>query len=49
MRTAFIGAGSTHNPLIFYSIAALVYLMITLISQVGFNKVETVLSPRKGA
>ena len=49
MRTAFIGAGSTHHPLIFYSIAALVYLMITLISQVGFNKVETVLSPRKGA
>jgi octopine/nopaline transport system permease protein len=49
MRTAFIGAGSTHNPLIFYSIAALVYLMITLTSQVGFNRVETLLSPRKGA
>ena len=49
MRTAFIGAGSTHNPLIFYSIAALVYLMLTLTSQVGFNRVETLLSPRKGA
>lgn len=47
MRTAFIGAGSTRSPLIFYSIAALVYLMITLVSQVGFNKVEAALSPRK--
>ena len=48
MRTAFIGAGSTRSPLIFYTIAAVVYLMSTLISQVGFNKVEAVLSPRKG-
>ena len=47
MRTAFIGAGSTRNPLIFYGIAAVVYLMITLVSQVGFNKVETLLTQRK--
>ena len=47
MRTAFIGAGSTRNPLIFYAIAAVVYLMITLISQVGFNKVEAIIAPRK--
>lgn len=47
MRTAFIGAGSTRSPLIFYAIAAAVYLMITLVSQIGFNKVEAILSPRK--
>lgn len=47
MRTAFIGAGSTRSPLIFYAIAAVVYLMITLVSQVGFNKVETLISLRK--
>lgn len=49
MRTAFIGAGSTRSPLIFYAIAAVVYLMITLISQIGFNKVEAVISQRKRA
>ncbi len=47
MRTAFIGAGSTRNPLMFYAIAAVVYLMITLISQVGFNKVEAIIAPSK--
>ena len=47
MRTAFIGAGSTRNPLIFYAIAAVVYLMITLTSQIGFNKAEAALAPRK--
>ncbi len=47
MRTAFIGAGSTRNPLIFYAVAAVVYLMITLVSQVGFNTVSTALAPRK--
>lgn len=47
MRTAFIGAGTTRSPLIFYAIAAVVYLMITLISQVGFNKVEALLTFRK--
>lgn len=49
MRTASIGAGSTRSPLIFYSIAAVVYLLITLTSQIGFNKVEATLSARKGA
>lgn len=49
MRTAFIGAGSTRSPLVFYAIAALVYLLITMVSQTGFNKVETMLSSRKGS
>jgi octopine/nopaline transport system permease protein len=49
MRTAFIGAGSTRNPLILYAIAAAVYLMITGISQLGFNKVEAVLAPKARA
>lgn len=44
MRTAFIGAGSTRHPFVFYSVAFVVYLIITLVSQVGFNRVERVLS-----
>jgi len=47
MRTAFVGAGSTRNPLMFYGIAAVVYLAITLVSQIGFDKVASLLSPRK--
>lgn len=47
MRTAFIGAGTTRSPFLFYGIAAVVYLMITLISQSGFNRVEALLTPRK--
>ncbi len=47
MRTASIGAGSTRNPLIFYAIAALVYLMITLVSQIGFNRVASLITPVK--
>lgn len=46
MRTAFIGAGSTRNPFLFYAIAGVTYLLITLISQVGFNRVERALSPK---
>lgn len=40
MRAAFVGAGSTRNPLIFFLIAASVYLVITLISQAGFDRLE---------
>jgi octopine/nopaline transport system permease protein len=49
MRTAAIGAGSTRNPLIFYAIAAAVYLLITGVSQLGFNKVEGILAPKARA
>ncbi|WP_296038736.1 ABC transporter permease subunit [uncultured Agrobacterium sp.] len=40
MRTASVGAGSTRNPLIFFLIAAVVYFVITIISQAGFDRVE---------
>ncbi len=43
MRTAFIGAGSTRNPFIFYLIAGVVYLIITFISQIGFKRTERAL------
>ena len=46
MRTAFIGAGSTRSPLIFYVIAALVYLVITLTSQIGLNRFEALFLSR---
>lgn len=47
MRTAFIGAGSTRSPLIFYTIAAAVYLAITMTSQLGLNRAEAALTPRR--
>lgn len=40
MRTASVGAGSTRNPLIFFLIAAVVYFVITIITQAGFDRVE---------
>ncbi|MDR6756832.1 octopine/nopaline transport system permease protein [Mycoplana sp. BE70] len=46
MRAAFIGAGSTRHPFIFYLIAAVVYLMITLVSQAGFDRAERLLKVR---
>ncbi|WP_320202238.1 ABC transporter permease [Agrobacterium sp. rho-13.3] len=46
MRAAFVGAGSTRNPLIFFLIAALVYLVITLISQAGFDTAERLVKLR---
>ena len=46
MRTAFIGAGSTRSPLIFYAIAAFVYLVITLTSQIGLNRFEALFLSR---
>lgn len=47
MRTAYIGAGSTRHPFIFYGIAALAYLLITLISQTGFVALERLFALRK--
>ncbi len=47
MRAAYIGAGSTRNPFIFYAIAFVVYLLITLGSQVGFDALERLLRIRK--
>ena len=46
MRAAFVGAGSTRHPFIFYFIAAVVYLAITLVSQGGFDRIERILRPR---
>jgi octopine/nopaline transport system permease protein len=40
MRTAFIGSGTTRHPFIFYLIAAVVYLAITLVSQFGIDQLE---------
>ncbi|MDK1388012.1 ABC transporter permease subunit [Sinorhizobium sp. 8-89] len=48
MRAAFVGAGSTRHPFIFYFIAAVVYLAITLVSQGGFDRVERLLRLRSG-
>ncbi|WP_163994500.1 ABC transporter permease [Rhizobium lusitanum] len=46
MRAAFVGAGSTRQPLIFFLIAAVVYMLITLVSQTGFDAVERALRLR---
>ncbi|WP_296745954.1 ABC transporter permease subunit [Mesorhizobium sp.] len=46
MRTAFIGSNTTRHPFIFYLIAAVVYLAITLISQAAVDQAERMLSLR---
>ncbi|PWJ86265.1 octopine/nopaline transport system permease protein [Pseudaminobacter salicylatoxidans] len=46
MRTAFIGANTTRHPFIFYLIAAVVYLAITLVSQTGIDQAERLLRLR---
>lgn len=43
MRAAFVGAGSTRNPFIFYLIAGALYLVITFVSQIGFRRAERAL------
>ncbi len=43
MRAASVGAGSTRNPFIFYLIAAVVYLIITFVSQFFFKRAEGLL------
>ncbi|RFB83469.1 ABC transporter permease [Rhizobium leguminosarum bv. trifolii] len=46
MRAAFVGSGSTRQPLIFFLLAAVVYLIITLVSQTGFDIAERALRLR---
>jgi octopine/nopaline transport system permease protein len=40
MRQAHIGAGSTHEPFVFYITAALLYLLLTTISSYALNGAE---------
>lgn len=46
MRISYIGANSTRHPFVFYLIAAVVYLVITLVSQAGFDGIERLLRIR---
>lgn len=46
MRAAFIGANTTRHPFIFYLIAAVLYLVITLVSQAGVDWGERILRLR---
>ena len=40
MRQSYIAAGSTRDPLFFYSFAAILYLMLTFLSMKIINKLE---------
>ena len=40
MRQSYIAAGSTRDPLLFYSIAAILYLILTFLSMKIINKME---------
>ena len=40
MRMSYIAAGSTRDPLFFYSFAAVLYLFLTFLSMKLFNKLE---------
>ena len=40
MRQSYIAAGSTRDPLLFYSVAALIYLMLTFLSMKLVNRLE---------
>ncbi len=40
MRQSYIAAGSTRDPLLFYSVAAVLYLMLTFLSMKFINKME---------
>ena len=46
MRQSYIAAGSTRDPLLFYSVAAVLYLFLTFLSMKILNKLE--FSYRKG-
>ena len=46
MRQSYIAAGSTRDPLLFYSVAAALYLFLTFFSMKILNKLE--FSYRKG-
>ena len=41
MRQSYIAAGSTRDPLLFYSCAAILYLFLTFLSMKILNKLET--------
>tara|TARA_B100000902_G_C27263045_1_gene891929 strand:- start:174 stop:866 length:693 start_codon:yes stop_codon:yes gene_type:complete len=41
MRQSYIAAGSTRDPLFFYSFAAILYLLLTYLSMKIINKLET--------
>ena len=40
MRQSYIAAGSTRDPLFFYSFAAVLYLMLTFLSMKLINRLE---------
>ena len=40
MRQSYIAAGSTRDPLLFYSFAALIYLILTFLSMKLINRLE---------
>ena len=40
MRQSYIAAGSTRDPLFFYSFAALLYLILTFLSMKLINRLE---------
>ena len=40
MRMSYIAAGSTRDPLFFYSFASVLYLFLTFLSMKLFNKLE---------
>ena len=40
MRQSYIAAGSTRDPLLFYSVAFFLYLILTFFSMKGLNKLE---------
>ena len=40
MRQSYVAAGSTRDPLFFYSVAALLYLFLTFISMKLINRLE---------
>ena len=40
MRQSYIAAGSTRDPLFFYSVAAILYLILTFLSMKLINKLE---------
>ena len=44
MRQSYIAAGSTRDPLFFYSLAALLYLMLTYLSMKLINRLEKIYS-----
>ncbi|MDC2997771.1 ABC transporter permease subunit, partial [Candidatus Pelagibacter sp.] len=40
MRQSYIAAGSTRDPLFFYSLAAVLYLLLTFVSMKLINRLE---------